>query len=358
MAQLRLALVVFSVIYSVAWFAFATAADSPYFAGKTIRIVVGFKPGGGTDLQARYFASGWSRFIPGSPKILVSNLPPNIAATNYVWKAKADGLTLEFRASGPVTSQFDKHAQFKADQLKWIGVHAARDTVWLVRGTAPYARLEECATKKVGEPLLITSRDLENVSGKWLSALALAMWKRCSIKVLAVGRMGTADDLLMIERGETHSFIAGSEWYALPKLRPGWIKSGYLRAFADMSHPETPIQPNAEAKFEVPNAIELLTPEQKKIWESVHLPDNFVGKGIVASPGTPEEILVTLRKAYEDAAKDREFKAGLEKIMGQPLSLIRAPRLEELTRHYQEVFKPELEDKLRQDVLQFIGYKK
>jgi tripartite-type tricarboxylate transporter receptor subunit TctC len=54
-----------------------TAAEfdaEQYFKGKTINLVVDFKPGGGTDLQARYFASNWGRYIPGHPKIKVSNL--------------------------------------------------------------------------------------------------------------------------------------------------------------------------------------------------------------------------------------------------------------------------------------------
>ena len=57
-----------------------TLAASPYFKGKTVRLLVGFRPGGGTDIQARYFASRWPTFIPGNPRIIVTNLPPNIAA--------------------------------------------------------------------------------------------------------------------------------------------------------------------------------------------------------------------------------------------------------------------------------------
>ncbi len=36
-----------------------TLAASLYFKGKTVRLLVGFRPGGGTDIQARYFASRW-----------------------------------------------------------------------------------------------------------------------------------------------------------------------------------------------------------------------------------------------------------------------------------------------------------
>lgn len=44
-----------------------------YFKGKTIRIQVGFGPGGGTDIQARHFAANWTRFMPGNPRFQVTN---------------------------------------------------------------------------------------------------------------------------------------------------------------------------------------------------------------------------------------------------------------------------------------------
>ncbi len=62
-----------------------------YFKGKTIRMMVGFNPGGGTDAQARYMSRAWSPFIPGSPRIVVTNMTPNLTQRNFVWNAKPDG---------------------------------------------------------------------------------------------------------------------------------------------------------------------------------------------------------------------------------------------------------------------------
>ena len=54
-----------------------------HFKGKSIRLMVDFKPGGGTDLQARYFAANWGKFIPGAPRMTVSNMFPKPAARNF-----------------------------------------------------------------------------------------------------------------------------------------------------------------------------------------------------------------------------------------------------------------------------------
>jgi tripartite-type tricarboxylate transporter receptor subunit TctC len=45
----------------------ARAADfdaAKHFKGQTMRLVVDFKPGGGTDIQARYFSRFWGKFVP------------------------------------------------------------------------------------------------------------------------------------------------------------------------------------------------------------------------------------------------------------------------------------------------------
>ena len=46
-----------------------------YFGGRTIKFTVGFAPGGGFDAFTRILAVHLPKFIPGSPKIVVSNLP-------------------------------------------------------------------------------------------------------------------------------------------------------------------------------------------------------------------------------------------------------------------------------------------
>src|SRR5688500_12438956 len=50
-------------------------AAAPYYAGKTITIVVGDKPGGGYDSTARLLARHLPKHIPGNPTIIVQNMP-------------------------------------------------------------------------------------------------------------------------------------------------------------------------------------------------------------------------------------------------------------------------------------------
>ncbi len=256
-----------------------------HFKGKLIRLVVDFKPGGGTDIQARYFAAHWGKFIPGNPSFGVTNLFPNPSGRNYVWKARPDGLTLSFLASaGTGREMVDPQSKFVTAEFTQIGSHAKRDQVLLVRGTVPYNSIPESRGGKVMITLAAPIGRPEDLTGKNLAIGILGMWHDAPLKMLTVARSGTADSLLMLERGDMNAWVAGSQWYALPKLRPGWFKTGYLKPLADMGNPDAPSLPNSEIKMPIPNAVAWMTPKQKELWEGIVLPGIIYGKGIVGPP--------------------------------------------------------------------------
>jgi tripartite-type tricarboxylate transporter receptor subunit TctC len=53
----------------------AHAADRPFYAGKTINLIVGEPPGGGADAYARLLSRHLARHIPGAPAVIVQNMP-------------------------------------------------------------------------------------------------------------------------------------------------------------------------------------------------------------------------------------------------------------------------------------------
>jgi tripartite-type tricarboxylate transporter receptor subunit TctC len=58
----------------------ATAVTTPaisadFYAGKTINLIVGYSSGGGYDVYSRIIARHIARHIPGTPNIVVQNMP-------------------------------------------------------------------------------------------------------------------------------------------------------------------------------------------------------------------------------------------------------------------------------------------
>ena len=58
-----------------------------FYAGKTITIIVGSTAGGGYDFNARVLARHIGKQIPGTPSVIVQNMPGagSLAAANHVY---------------------------------------------------------------------------------------------------------------------------------------------------------------------------------------------------------------------------------------------------------------------------------
>src|SRR6185295_13026657 len=101
-------------------------AQENFYAGKTIRIIVGTGSGGGYDGAARLTARYLGKYIPGDPTFVVENMPgaSGIKATNYLFEAAPkDGTVIAtVNNSMPVYQAIEQPGvRFKAEDLNWIG---------------------------------------------------------------------------------------------------------------------------------------------------------------------------------------------------------------------------------------------
>src|SRR5882757_6877546 len=72
--RLLMALLAVAAPLFMAGHAFAQSV-ADFYRGRTIRIVVGFGPGGGYDSNARLLARFIGQYLPGAPRVLVQNMP-------------------------------------------------------------------------------------------------------------------------------------------------------------------------------------------------------------------------------------------------------------------------------------------
>ena len=288
-----------------------------YFSGKTISMMVGYNPGGGTDAQARFMSRAWPEYIPGNPRIVVRNLTPNVVQRNFVWNSKPDGLTLGLEASSGIFAQFTPTAQFDLREITMIGITSGKEGLWVIRGTMPY----DCIDSAFGatDPALTvgTSAPTPADLASYVAVGWLADRLNVPLEIRNVSAAGSAEQYVMIERGDVNSWVSGTIWDQYPRTRPGWTGSGFIRPFADLSFPGFDLGHNGEADFHCPNvADEYFEGEELDLWVALRGPQVYASKNIIGPPGIPNEVTAVLRKALADAMANEEFANTMQDFTG------------------------------------------
>src|SRR5258708_10275668 len=205
----------------------AASAQSPTFAGKTVTVLVGYKPGGGYDATARMLARHLPNHLPGKPTVIVQNMPggKSIIAANHMYNvAKPDGLTVgTFNRNLPI-AQLTKVQGVKFDMLKfaWVGSAANEATILAIRNDLPYKNFEEL--RKAKETVVIGSTGPGANTHDF--PLLLKDLLKVTLKIVS-GYSSSADIMLAVERKEVDG-RAGSDPPPKPLFPP---------------HPRPPILP-------------------------------------------------------------------------------------------------------------------
>src|SRR5436305_15329824 len=87
----------------------AAFAQDSFYKGKTVNIVVGYSAGGGYDQYARLIARHLGRHIPGSPTVIVQNMPGAASLTSVRYldaTAPKDGTVITMFDPGLITETF------------------------------------------------------------------------------------------------------------------------------------------------------------------------------------------------------------------------------------------------------------
>lgn len=312
--------------------------DPNYFNGKTFRIVINYEPGSSADLFGRMIAKHLAKFLPGNPRMLVVNRSgaSGTVGANYLYTARGDGLTIGmFSALYPSNQITFPDVQFNMLKFRPLASIQGRNQLWFIRGAAPYDRIQKAVGQgSAGGPRFTYAEEAlcgansvrEKLVQEWLD---LPM----DIKYGLPG--GRRAAMQQLERGDIDS-VQQSMWYTLPKDRPGWLKNGFLKVFANASPPGAgDFQDNRETAFpkDVKPVYELLkTEEQKRQYVLLSL--DSLGpfhRTIYAPPGTPGNVLKVLRKSIWDMLHDQTFTAEIERLRGaDPLDIRSGEKMEEI----------------------------
>jgi tripartite-type tricarboxylate transporter receptor subunit TctC len=281
-------------------------AATPYYEGKTIRVIVGFSAGGGFDTYSRLIARHMSKHIPGNPAIVVENMTgaASLVAANHVYKvAKPDGLTiLNFHGNQVINQILGKPGiEFDARRFEYIGIPTQDNVACAFHKSSGIATFDALRNAKMPVKIggVAPGDTTYNTAKLLIAALKLPIQ-------LVSGYKGTAEVRLAAESGE----VAGGcwQWESIKSIWRQGLDSGNVFVVLQVNpkpHPEL---------AKVANAIDYALNENSKLLLKYggHDPAAITRPYAVA-PGTPKDRVLLLRKAFVETLKDPEFVADAKK---------------------------------------------
>jgi tripartite-type tricarboxylate transporter receptor subunit TctC len=275
--------------------ALAQDDPAPGYPAKTIRIVVGFGPGGGNDIFARLIGQKLSERL-GQP-VLVENKPGAgaIIGTEYVARASPDGYTLLLGATGAMTINPAVYSKLSYDTVRDfapISMIASFPLLLTVNATAPARTLAELVTYAKANPA-----KANYASSSAAFQLATELFKMKTGAPL--------EHIAYKSSGEMLTAVVGGEvLVALADAPPvsGHLKAGKIRALAVTAGKRLPEYPD------VPTMAEAGVPDlDVRLWS-----------GLFAPAATPAGIVKKLENELIAIIKLPDVRARLVGLSVDP----------------------------------------
>lgn len=258
---------------SLGWSATSATAQKAY-PNKPIRIIAGYPPGGGTDVQARLIGQKLSEKW-GQP-VVVENMAGGLGTISIraATRSPADGYTFYIGASDHLVLVVNLYNDLPFDTLRdFIPVSpiANQPVVIVTSPSVPARSLKELVALAKAKPGELTFASVGSGSISHLGGELLQL--TTGTKLLHVPYKGSAPAVTDLLSGQGGSIMFAS----LATVAPH-IKAGKLRALAIAGETRSPMLPD------VPTTTEAGFPKlQMFTWNGIFLPAN-----------TPKEIVDTL----------------------------------------------------------------
>jgi tripartite-type tricarboxylate transporter receptor subunit TctC len=302
-------------------------AQTNFYQGKTITIVVGTVPGGLYDRWGRLFGRVMGKYIPGNPDMLVQNMPGggSMVAANYLFEvAKPDGLTIGMFQTHMYLQQMVQRPEVKFDVRKfnWLGSQEKGTMMLYIRSDSPYRSIDEIIKAK--EPPKCGATGLSDQTTLFTRLLEETIGARFT-RVL--GYKGGSEVDLAMERGEIICRATRVTVHFSREPFLTWDKKGFDRHLVQAGEKRDQRLPDIPTIFELMDKYK--TSEVGRRFARVVLAGDELGRPMVAPPGVPPERVKILRDAYGKALKDPELleevkrsRLDMESITGEEIESI------------------------------------
>jgi len=281
-----------------------------FYAGKTLKIIVGLPPGGGADAYARLVQRHLGRHVPGAPAIVTQNMPGagSLRSVMSLNTSPDDGTVVAHFSSALLTEAITTPDRVKLDfrSYAWIGNVSEDVRVCYVRSATGVRTWQDMLARKE----VIFGATAAGNAGNVDTAMLRNLF---GVKVKQVqGYAGSADKRLAVERGEIDGDCGG--WTSVPD---DWLRERKISVVIRLS-------PTLVAGMDrsVPWGGDLVKDaSERRIYDFLVAPERL-GRLFMVSGKAPADRVAALRTAFDAMVADREFLADADraKLLVTPMT--------------------------------------
>ncbi len=278
----------------------AQEAEKAFYAGKTVRMIVGSGTGGGYDIFSRMIAPYLAKTL--GTNVIVENQPGagGLIALNRLYTATPDGLAISL--SNGTSASFalltgDQAARFDLAKFSYLATVGAPPGLWLVGPKSPIREVRQAVAAKMRWRWASSGA----TSGLGIGAAFTCEALKLDCHVVQ-GYKGSADAGLAVTRGEMDAL------YVPESSANNFVRSGQNWALATMSR--------TKSRFfhDRPTIFEAAKMDADQTWVMDFLANvEKLGRILVAPPGIPPARLAYLQEAVRITLANPQLIADGEK---------------------------------------------
>jgi tripartite-type tricarboxylate transporter receptor subunit TctC len=282
------------LVAALAWSAPAVLAQA--FPAKPIRLVVGFTPGGGVDINARLLQPKIAEYL--GQQAIVENRPgagTNIA-NEHVAKSAPDGYTLLVNTAAlAINLSLYKKVNYEARDFAPISVLSMSPNIMVVHSSVPVKTAKQFIALAKARPGELNYSSAGAGTTQHLSGELFSL--KAGIKMVHVPYKGSAPSLTALISGEV-----GLSFANIPAIS-AHVKSGRLRGIANLGPKRSNQLPD------VPTMKEAGVPGVEVV----------VWYGVFAPAATPHDVIAKLADAIARAARAPDLQQKLVDLGAEPV---------------------------------------
>jgi tripartite-type tricarboxylate transporter receptor subunit TctC len=327
---------------------FAAIASQParaqsvadFYRGKTVEILVGAAAGGGYDVVARLIANHMARHIPGTPAMVVRNMPgaTGLIMTNHLHNvARRDGTVLGMPTSNvPIEPRLrllspdGSNIKFDIGRFGWLGTPLQEPQVTWVWHAAPAKTIDDLKTATILMGATTSTAD------NFILPMLVNQIAGTRMKPVT-GYQGQNEINIAAERGEVQGNNTGLS--NLTVNRADWLRDGKVRILIQYGTERLAVIKD------VPTAMELAPNDADRA-----VLRTYAAKFAMARPlavvTEAADRLAALQAAFAATMNDAQYLSDARKV-GLDTNWIGGRELADLVRQVEATPQPVV-DRLRE----------